>query len=288
MLRCPSTTSRSKNEILIVYGQKSSIEKWFPLANELSKYGSVTIPDLPGFGGMESFYKLGIKPTIDDYADYMAAFIKLKYRRKRLSIVGLSFGFVIITRMLQKYPELSKKINLLFNVSSFSHHSDLKVNKFQKVRLRIYTKFFTLNLPASIYRAIILRPHLYNRLSKRMRLIQQKSPDNQKEFKEKYRFDLKLRRKNNVKTQMFTLNQLLSLDNLLQTVDLPVWTVNGIHESHLNLDRVNQHLNVVYSKVHKIKVKKHSQDPFMFYSDADIEAMMPARVKNLLNKLYEP
>ena len=84
MLRAPSYKGKSKTEILVIYGQKQNIEKWFPLAIELMQYGSVTIPDLPGMGGMESFYKLGIKPTIDDYADYIAAFIKLRYRRKKL------------------------------------------------------------------------------------------------------------------------------------------------------------------------------------------------------------
>lgn len=287
MLRAPSSTGRSRNEFLIVYGQKQNIEKWFPLASELMKYGSVTIPDLPGFGGMESFYKLGIKPTIDDYADYLAAFIKLRYRRKRLSIVGLSFGFVIVTRMLQKYPEISKKVNLLFNVSSFSHSDDLKISRFKKFKLKIYTKFFTYNLPATAYRGILLRPHLYNRLSKRMRAIQQKSHNDDKDFKTKYNFDLKLRRKINVKTQMFTLNELLRLDNTKQRVDLPLVSINGTHEDHLRMEKVDEHLRSIYKSVSNVKLKKHPLDLFMSYSQSEIQSMMPAKLKKLLNDSYD-
>jgi pimeloyl-ACP methyl ester carboxylesterase len=287
MLRMPSTTGRSKNEILIVYGQRSSIEKWFPLAEELSKYGSVTIPDLPGFGGMQPFYKLSIKPTVDNYADYLAAFIKLKYRHKRLSIVGLSFGFVVVTRMLQKYPELSKKINMLVDVAGFMHHEELKLNNQAKLKMKVYTRTLTVNPPLSIYGAILLRPHLYNRISKRMRTIQQKSNLDQKEFKTKHASDLKLRRKNHVKTHMFTLRELVSLDNIKMPVDLPVWNITGLHEEHLQKEKTTEYLEKVYKKVNTVKLKSPKPDPFMLYSADEIDAMMPKRIKSALNKLYE-
>ena len=189
--------------------------------------------------------------------------------------------------MLQKYPEIAKKVDVVFNVSSFAHHDDLKVTGFKKFRLRFYTKFFTYNLPSTIYRGILLRPHLYNRLSKRMRDIQQKSNYDPKEFKTKYNLDLKIRKKMSVKTQMFTLNELLHLDNCQHVIDLPLWCVNGLHEGHLFLDNVDQHLKIIYKSVHKVKLKKHPVDLFMSYSSEEIDQMMPARLKKVLADLGE-
>ncbi len=78
MLKMPAPTSTSRS-FLFIYGHHSSLERWWGVIQDLSQYGAVTMPDLPGFGGMDSFYKIGEKPTIDNYADYVAAFIKMEY-----------------------------------------------------------------------------------------------------------------------------------------------------------------------------------------------------------------
>lgn len=120
-----------------------------------------------------------------------------------------------------------------------------------------------------------------------MRDIQQKSNYDPKEFKTKYNLDLKIRKKMSVKTQMFTLNELLHLDNCQHVIDLPLWCVNGLHEGHLFLDNVDQHLKIIYKSVHKVKLKKHPVDLFMSYSSEEIDQMMPARLKKVLADLGE-
>src|SRR3954468_11091969 len=96
-LPAPATKQAQGREILFVYGHHSSLERWWGLVQVLNRYGAVTMPDMPGFGGMDSFYKIGRKPTIDNMADYLAAFIKLRYKRKKIVIVGMSFGFAVAT-----------------------------------------------------------------------------------------------------------------------------------------------------------------------------------------------
>jgi pimeloyl-ACP methyl ester carboxylesterase len=122
MLHLPAK-NKNKREILVIYGHHSLLERWWGLVQNFNDFGGVTMPDLPGFGGMESFHKIGKQATLDNYADYMAAFIKLRYRRKKVSIVGISFGFLVATRMLQRYPELG-----------------IQKKKLEKKRLSIYVK----------------------------------------------------------------------------------------------------------------------------------------------------
>src|SRR5689334_10233567 len=87
MLRLPPP-ARKKREILLIYGHHASIERMFGLAENLNRYGGVTLPDLPGFGGMQSFYRLNEKPTLDNLADYLASFVKLRYKRQKVSILA--------------------------------------------------------------------------------------------------------------------------------------------------------------------------------------------------------
>src|ERR1039458_3592274 len=63
MLRLPAPKGKPA-ELLFVYGHHSSLERWWGLAQVMNRYGAVTMPDLPGFGGMDSFYKIGKKPSI--------------------------------------------------------------------------------------------------------------------------------------------------------------------------------------------------------------------------------
>ena len=112
MLRLPSQNAKYKREMLLIYGHHSSIERMKGFVDILSHYGNITVPDLPGFGGMEPFYKIGEKPTIENYADYLAAFVKLRFKRKKFVLIGMSFSVPIYVRMLQKYPELVKNVDI--------------------------------------------------------------------------------------------------------------------------------------------------------------------------------
>src|SRR5690606_17925654 len=111
------------------YGRHSSIERVYGLAQALNNYGAVTVPDLPGFGGMDSFYKINEKPDIDTMADYLASVIKLRYARRRVILAGVSYGFAVITRMLQRYPDIAKKSDMLVGWAGFAHHEDFRFSK---------------------------------------------------------------------------------------------------------------------------------------------------------------
>jgi hypothetical protein len=47
MLRLPDS-NKTGREILFIYGQHSSLERWWGLAQALNTTGGVTMPDLPG------------------------------------------------------------------------------------------------------------------------------------------------------------------------------------------------------------------------------------------------
>src|SRR5579864_9132625 len=120
MLRMPPPEGK-RLEILFIYGHHARLERYFGVAELLNRRAGVTVPDLPGFGGMEPFYKIGQKVNLESLADYLAAFIKLRFKNKNFVIAGYSLAVPIVTRMLQKYPELGKRINMVVSIAGFTH-----------------------------------------------------------------------------------------------------------------------------------------------------------------------
>src|SRR3990167_463621 len=112
MLRLPAI-AKKKREILLIAGHHTSIERIMGVAEYLNRYGPVTSPDLPGFGGMQAFYKINEKPDLDKLADYLASFIKFRYHGQRFTIMAISYGFTVATRMLQRYPDITNKVDLV-------------------------------------------------------------------------------------------------------------------------------------------------------------------------------
>lgn len=282
MLRVPGPKTKHK-EILFVYGNRSSLERWWGVIDDLSQYGTVTAPDLPGFGGMESFYKIGQEPTIDAYADYLAAFVKLRYNRKKVTIAAMSFGFVIVTRMLQRCPDLTKKVELLVSVAGFTHRDDFT---FTPSRHRFYyysAKFFSMRLPAAFYRNLLLFPPLLRLVYGHTHNARHKfAGADRAERKRRMDFEVTLWRINDVRTQMSTMAQFLALDNCDKRVDLPVWHVIPEDDNYFDNHVVEQHMNVIFTGFKRVHSTLTNHAPSMIETRQEARPLFPTSLRRAL------
>ncbi len=278
MLRLPASTAK-KREILIVYGLHASIERMMGIAEDLSRYGPVTLPDLPGFGGMDSFYRIKKKPSIDNMADYLASFVKLKYRRKRVTILGMSFGFLVVTRMLQKYPELAKRVDVLVSIVGLVHHDDFKFDRKTYALLRTMAVIFSNKYPAWFAQHVILRS-LPIKLTYRMVADKHTklSDADEAERERRIDFEVGLWKCNDIRTQMDTGNSMLIVDLCDKQVDLAVYHVAVDLDRYFDNRVVEQHLNVIFKKVTMINSDIKGHAPTVV---ADAEAAAPFIPKQL-------
>ena len=286
MLHMPAPRGK-KAEILFVYGQHSSLERWWGMVRYVNRYGAVTMPDLPGFGGMESLYKLGQKPTIDALADYLAAFMKLRYKRKKVAVVGMSLGFVIATRMLQRYPELGKNVALLVSLVGFTHADDFNFSSQRYWFYRISATFFANPLCAFLSRYVCLnRPVLYA-LYHRMNNAKPKfkATSSEEEHRRFMDFEVWLWQHNDVRTHAFTTRELLTLDNCQKRVDLPVWQICAGADQYFDNHRVEQHMRVVFRDVHVISSKLPNHAPSILADEKAAAVLIPSRLRRVLAKL---
>lgn len=284
MLRAPATTGK-KREILMLYGHHALLERWWGLVENLQEFGAVTVPDLPGFGGMDSFYKIGRKPTMDAYADYLAAFVKLRYRRKRVTIVGLSFGFVVATRMLQRYPELIDKVDLVISIVGFMHYDDFRFTPAKRKLFRRLSRLLAVPPLPAIIRHTWLQPVV-------IRNIYVRTPGGKLRFQEvgqdRYRklldFETKLWQVNDVRTHWYTTSQFLQIDNCGTRLGLPVWHIVSSNDQYFDNTVVEQHMRIVYGDYTQATMVSRSHTPSIIGDKEEVGVMIPKKLRNYLNK----
>lgn len=286
MLHMPGR-GRATREILFVYGHHSSLERWWGLMQNLNRYGAVTMPDLPGFGGMDSFYKIGETATLDNFADYLAAFIKMRYKRRKVVIAGMSLGFVIATRMLQRYPDLAKKVTLLISIAGFTHQDDFIFSKKRMALYRLGAAFFSLPVAASFFRRVCLNSHVLRAVYRHTHNAKDKFKSvAEEELKELMDFEVGLWQNNDVRTYMKTTSEFLRLDNTGVRVNLPVYHVAVTGDRYFDNQSVERHMQMIFKEYHllaKLKVANHA--PSVLADAKSAAPFVPPRLRRLLSEL---
>jgi pimeloyl-ACP methyl ester carboxylesterase len=285
VLHAPAHSIKPGREMLVIYGHHALLERWWGLIENLQDFGSVTMPDLPGFGGMDSFSKIGRRPTIDNFADYLAAFIKLRYKRRRITIVAISFGFVVVTRMLQKYPELAKKVDLVVSIVGFMHRDDFH---FSPPRRRFYSRATGLLAKRPVAYAIrylalnrFIISNIYVRLPAGRRRFIEMDPE---EFALMMDFEVDLWQMNDVSTHWATTSEFLNIDNCQQSVDAPVWHVASKGDHYFKNEVVEQHMRVVFSDYHRATMNTKAHTPSIIADKKGLAIMVPPALRKELGR----
>jgi pimeloyl-ACP methyl ester carboxylesterase len=285
MLHMPAPKGK-KREILFIYGHHSSLERWWGIVQNFNRYGAVTMPDLPGFGGMDSFYKIGDTATLDNLADYLAAFIKMRYKRRRVTIIGMSLGFAIVTRMLQRYPDLAKKVDLLVSLVGFTHKDDFLFSRARWTMYRLCAGFFSLPVTSTFFRYVILNPILLKLAYRHTHNAKQKFQGVVKEeLDELMKVEVRLWHENDVRTYMKTAVEFLTLNNCDRQVDLPVYHLAVTGDRYFDNRVVEQHMQVIFKEYHMLAALKLGNHAPSIIADAKSAApFIPPKLRRLLSE----
>lgn len=285
LLRMPAARKNKKREILLVYGHHACLERMKGIVDVLADYGNVAMPDLPGFGGMDSFYKIGEKPSLDNLADYLASVVKLRYRGRRFTVVGFSFGFLVVTRMLQRYPDIANKVDLVVSLTGYAHHEDFVFSRRRKRMYRIGSRVFRGRIASAIFRNIALHPSLLRTVYPRTYNAQDKFKDmSPEELALTTEFEVFLWRTNDLRTHMFTTHAMLTVNNCDIRVALPVWHVYVENDKYFDNNLVEQHLSVIFEEVNMLKASAKSHSPSIIGDKKVAGTLFPRKLRALLNK----
>lgn len=247
VLRIPGPKG-NKSEVLFIYGHHSSIERWRGVAELVAQRASITMPDLPGFGGMDSLYKIGKTASFDNLADWLAEFVRKTYQDRKVTIVGMSLGFVIITRMLQRRPELTERVEKLVSLFGFADSSDFKMKSRSKFLASVGSWFFSLPMTSDLYRLVLLHPAI-------LRTGYDKTPNAKQKFigltaeqrRENMDFEIELWRANDLRTHMHTAYEFLTFHMQDAKVDLPVHHIAVHNDRYFDNKSVEKHFRQIFS-----------------------------------------
>lgn len=238
----------SKSEVLFIYGHHSSLERWQGIAELVAAKASVTMPDLPGFGGMESLYRVGKTASFDNLADWLAEFVRKTYQDRKVTVVGMSLGFVIITRMLQRHPDLTERVEKLVSLFGFADSNDFKMSQRSKILNGMAARFFSLPITSDFYRLVLLNPHVLRAGYHKTKNAKQKfaglTPEQKRENME---FEIELWHANDLRTHMRTAYEFVTFHMSDVKVNLPVHHIAVHNDRYFNNASVEKHFRQIFS-----------------------------------------
>jgi pimeloyl-ACP methyl ester carboxylesterase len=223
--------------------------------------------------------------TLDNYADYLAAFVRMRYKKRRITIVAISFGFVVATRMLQRYPDLAKRVDLVVSMVGFMHRDDFVYKPRKRWLMRMASGFFSLRPVSWIFRYVFLNGPIirtvYASLPNGKRRLSSMNPI---EARAMLDFDVGLWQLNDVSTHWRTTYEFLGLDNCRQQISLPVWHVGSKNDHYFNNDIVEQHMLVVFSSCTMLTMDAKAHTPSVTGNKAEMAIMLPSRLRRELSR----
>lgn len=273
-------------EVLFIYGHHSTIERWWGIMELFAKHNAVTMPDLPGFGGMESLYKVGKQANLDNLADWLAEFVKQRYGDKKVTMVGMSLGFVIITRMLQRHPEHTKNVRMLVSLFGFAHTKDFMIPQPRKMFYTAGAWFFSLPITSTFYRKVFLRPNVLRSGYHKTKNAKEKFKGlNNQQKREAMEFEIKLWHANDLRTHMRTAYEFLTLNNTKAEVDLPVYHIAVHNDRYFSNASVQKHFKQIFRDYRLLaELKSGTHAPTRISSAKEALPLIPAELINALGK----
>lgn len=273
-----SGPKNASHHTLFVYGHHSSLERWQGILELLSRRSAVTMPDLPGFGGMDSLYAIGKPATLDNLADYLAAFIEqCMPKKQKLTVVGMSLGFVIVTRMLQRHPELTARIEKLISLFGFAHKNDFILPPNRRNFFLWGSRVFAMPGLAAIYRTLFLNQFVLSRAYHRTPNAREKFKDSTPaEHQANMAFEIKLWQESDLRTYMKTGSEFLMLDNTRARIKLPVYHVAVAADRYFDNKIVEYHMRLIFTEFHLLaKLKNASHAPTQIANAKQAALLVP-------------
>ncbi|HSX28603.1 MAG TPA: alpha/beta hydrolase [Candidatus Saccharimonadales bacterium] len=262
---------------LLIYGHHSSLERMYSLAQAVNEHAPVVLPDMPGFGGMPSLTTIGKKPNTDGLADYLAAFVRQRFPDgQRFVVGGMSLGFVVVVRMLQRHPELLPQVAHLFSLVGFVHYNDFNIAPRKRRFFVRVARTMARRPTAKAFDNLILRkPFIATTYNLRARSHPKMKGYTWTERQNLIDFEVILWKTNEVRTYFTTMAEMLNIDLTAQPLPLPVEHVAVSTDQYFDNHKVVEHLKQMFTSVHIHYANMPNHAPTVVEDVADARQMIP-------------
>ncbi len=227
------------------------------------------MPELPGIGGMTSFYSIGEATTIENYASYLASLIEFRYHRKRhVIVVAVGEGAVFVTRMLQNHKQAAAKVDKLICIGGMLHSNDVPLLRSNRILARL------------AYRALLLKPVTWLVSRLRFRWLIKATHGHKKRSREVRELDAILWQKSDMRTYYTLRRQLLKIDVCDKALDRPLWFVWANLPSGLDVQAFKQHAMIAFKRVNEFVPKQTITGWYDLYNEDSVAKNLGAKLKS--------
>jgi pimeloyl-ACP methyl ester carboxylesterase len=277
-------SKHSGTPILFIYGHHASLERIYSTTQALAEIAPVTAPDMPGFGGMMSLGSVGLPPTLDNLADYMAAFIHQRYPDgQKFSIIGMSLGFVVAVRMLQRHPEITPQVAHIISMAGFVHREDFSVSPRRRQLFARVAKLMARKPTSYFFSHFILqRPLIAGTYQLRARSHPKMKGYTYEQRKDLIDFEIVLWKTNEVRTYFALLAEMLKLDLTDKKIALPVEHIAVAGDQYFNNAKVVEHMKKIFTAVRQHDAHLPTHVPTVIEEIDDARKLIPRSLAEVL------
>jgi hypothetical protein len=187
--------------------------------------------------------------------------------------------------MLQRYPELRRKVDMVISIAGFAHYEDFEFSRNRRRMYLLGTWIFQHKIPAVLFRNLALHPAVIKGVySKTYNAKDKFAGLSDEETKAVAEFEVQLWRMNEVRTHMKTNNEFLQVNNCTVQVPLTVWHVSVPSDKYFNKHVVEQHLNIAYAKVESLTAQSDKHAPSVVADKKAAGVFFPRKLRAALNK----
>lgn len=272
--------------ILFVHGQHASLERCYSISQFLNDYGEVYQPDLPGFGGMKSFYSIGRTPDYDAYADYLYTFMRGQNLTKDVTFFSLSFGSQVMTRMFQKYPETAGWTKQAVSLVGFGAGSNFHLPSWYRWPTHLLAHIASNRLGVAVINILF-----FNRLSLNLMLIlfsrlkSKMQSDDANLKRDMVRMESHLWRINDHRTHGKTALMMFNGDLRKYSDDKIPLTLHNVmtkHDQYFDHAAVKNTFLELYEDYKEYDLDLEIHAPSLIADKRDVDNMVPEAAKKLL------
>ncbi|MDX1765982.1 MAG: hypothetical protein R3313_03450, partial [Candidatus Saccharimonadales bacterium] len=204
-----------------------------------------------------------------------------------VTVVAMSFGFIVLTRMLQKYPESRAYTKDIISVMGFGRWTDFTLsNRTRKTYIYI-SKLFRTKLGSWLVKTFV-----FNRVVLKLMfwIFSKFNPKYQQSLGEERKagraMEERLWRSNDARTKFYTWVSVLTVDLTITDIKIPlkVYNMYSKTDQYFDSQRVKQSLKKLYQDYVPSVANSTLHAPSILGDRDEIDRMYSDDIKQLLSK----
>lgn len=286
LLRLKSKSPKHKQKIVLLSGLHTRHERMYGVADFLSRYGEVYAPDLPGFGGMDSFFSVNRQASADDYAEYIKDFLEKYDLTSGVTIIPNSVASQFFIRMLHNYPETRTWFKKSVGLMAFADDNNFNIPWVKQTGIDILVGAGRHKLGANLLSRTLLSKSFLEFVMKGLVLLRPKMKVGDKQRRrEAIEMEVLLWTENDKRTHGVTAYDMFRRrcsDWFTEPMDMTFYNIATKKDQYFDHQKVTGSMRKIFSDYQDVWIKADLHSPSVIGTADDFAGIIPDEAIKIL------